>query len=141
MPISGAEVAFHVHTEGFERRNVEDTGLGLGTLGTALGRRRNVLKSRQSIGRGSVQPVQRPEERGQGFSRTGGSYHQGMGTGGNGIPRAILGSRGLTESAEEPFPGCLAETAHGACGRLLLLHSSIMPHGQDIISPARGEAV
>ena len=113
----------------------------LGAFGAALAIGRDSLKTWQRVSGLGMQAIERPQESRQGFAGTRRSHYQGMGARGDRVPRAILRGRGLGKSAEEPFPGCLAETADGAIRRLRLLHSSIMPHGSDRISRSRGETV
>ena len=88
-----AEVPFHVHREGLERRDVEHAG------------------APQRVVRrwGCRQPIDRPEECGQGLARTGGRDDEGVGTPGNGLPGAGLGIRRRAECTGKPFPGCRGE--------------------------------
>ena len=84
----GAQVALDVDAERLQRREVDDLGAG--------GR---------GIRPGRVQPVDRPEEGGEGLARAGGRDDQRVLAACDRLPGLALHGRGLGEGLGEPRPG------------------------------------
>ena len=81
------EVLLHVDRERLDRREVEDPG-ALRLLGDRVGH----------------EPVDRPQERGEGLARAGGGEDQGVVAGRDGGPALGLGVGGRAERGVEPLP-------------------------------------
>ncbi len=98
------QVALDVDGERLHRGDVEDPAAPLG------------------VGRGGLggEPVERPEERGQGLAGAGRGDDQGVAARADGLPGAGLGGRGVGEGALEPRLGGGGEAAERS-------HPSILP--------------
>ena len=84
------QVALDVVGEGLQRRDVEDPAARL------------LLVGRRRVG---GQPVEGPEEGGQGLARPGGGQDQGVGAAADRLPALLLGRGGRVERGLEPGPG------------------------------------
>ena len=93
-----SQVALHVDAEGLQRRDVEDAG-ARGRLLRAAARGSGI----RDLGRLLAEhPVDREQERRERLARSGGRDHEGIATGGHGLPRALLGGGGRRERTAEP---------------------------------------
>ena len=112
----GAEVALDVDGEGFERGDVQHPAATLRLLRHRFG----------------GEPVQRPQERGQGLARPRRGDHQGVLAAAHRVPRPQLGGRGRGEGAGEPVPRRRGEPSHDAVGGQGAGHVVIIVQGSDI---------
>ena len=100
-----AQVALHIHTEGLERGDIEDTGpLARGLPCPVL----------HESGRG--QPRQRPEEGGERLTGTGRGDDEGMLAATHRVPRLRLHDRRLHEDLAEPGRHGREEAVEGVRG-------------------------